>query len=653
MSWNVEIPEAECYLPGDRRIESVVREIQASKLASLDTETTGLDVCRSMPVFWSLAVNDRRICMPIETLPAFREVFSDSSINWVLHNAKFDAHMLANVGVTLRGNWYDTSVMHALLYEGESHALKYVAKKMLGWKWSSFKETFGIADESRTGEVLLETWNLDRQRVVEYAANDAYGTLKLYWLLRGELEREKIFSLYPDLYPTMWDLYQKTELPFTKVLWVCERNGIKVNTDYLASVDGPVSRELVDIEKEMFRILQRPFNPRSTPQVRSLVLDDLKLRPRRMTSGGKSGVRSPSVDAEFLEECSDIPIIGLILRYRDLDKLLGTYVRGLHEKLGPDGRIHARFNQDVARTGRLSSSEPNMQNIPNADNDRHKIRRAFVAEPGNSLIVADYSALEMRLLASAAGEPDMIQIFLDGKDIHMGNASLVFGLPYEDIVKAKKLDKAIKEAEEKVKKGEPDTELKRLEKEMEGYYHDCLLARGYAKTIGFGLNYGMKANKLARGIGKSVEEAELLMEQYMARYPAVRQFYDEAIQETTLSLKSYTILGRRRFLPEITSNNNLDRWGAERQAVNNQIQGSAADLVRMAMLAANQSDLVDQHDCHMLLQVHDELVFECPEGEVDICKKKIQAIMEHPFPTELKVPFEVSIGHGSNWLDAK
>jgi DNA polymerase-1 len=342
------------------------------------------------------------------------------------------------------------------------------------------------------------------------------------------------------------------------------------------------------------------------------------------------------------------------LRYRDLEKLRGTYIIGLQEKIDHISRIHPRFNQDIARTGRLSSSDPNCQNIPNTDNDKFKVRKAFICEQGNQLIVNDYQALEMRLLAAAAMEKDMIQIFLDGKDIHMGNASLVFGFPYDDIVRAKKLDGQLKKLTDAVKQGKAsEDELAALQVQWSDYLHECLLARGWAKAIGFGLNYGMKENKLARSIGKTAEEALALMDQYMARYPAVKQFFAEAVLNARKTKRSFTILGRRRFLADILSESDFDRFAAERQAVNNVIQGSAADLVRMAMIKIDEMDLEDQYGCHMLMQVHDELVFECPEETCEEVQPIIKDVMEHAFPTELAVPMEASTGRGTNWADAK
>lgn len=659
VAWNIGLPKAECYELGDSGIERVIREVIDAKEVAFDTETTGLNIIKDIPVFWSLSWGENRVVMPANTMPLFKKAFDDPEKIWIMHNAKFDAHMARNVGIRIRGRWHDTAVMHALLYEEVPHGLKEVSKQLLSWGWAGFKETFGNFHESETGRILQETWATNRAKVVEYAGNDAYGTFKIYQEMKKRLLAEQIWTLYPDMFPNMWELFYKTEAPFTKVLWKCERHGVKIDLEYLASLEKPVTEEINQLVREISRLASELgwvglFNPNASPQVRKLCLEYLKLKPRRLTKGGKSGVKMPSVDAEFLEEHSDIPIIKHILRYRDLEKLRGTYILGLQEKVDHLARIHPRYNQDVARTGRLSSSDPNAQNIPNTDNDKFKVRKAFICEPGNLLIVNDYSALEMRLLAAAAGEADMIQIFKDGKDIHMGNASLVFGFPYDDIVKAKKLDGQIKKMGDAVKQGKAtQEEYESLKVQWSDYLHECLMARGYAKAIGFGLNYGMKENKLARSINKTPEEAKQLMEQYMARYPAVEHFFKSSVANAQLTQKSYTLLGRRRFLADILSSSNYDRYAAERQAVNNVIQGSAADLVRMAMIKIDGLDLEDKYGCHMLMQVHDELVFECPEETVEEVQPIIKEAMEHSLPSELPVYMEASTGKGTNWADAK
>ena len=673
MGWNVHLPDAEWFSPRPPQalmgtpaaagwkfdIEPLIRELEDQKLVAIDTETTGLNVVKDTVLYWSLSWEqangkERRVCMPSDTLSYFSSVFRDPSKRWVLANAKYDMHILQNVGVTLVGDCCDTQVMHALLYEEQSHKLKDMAKEVLGWKWTDFKDTFGITKGMSIQDALvwMEHNNLDK--LVEYASNDAYGTLKIYNKIKKELEDTITYSLYPSEFQTMADIFFKTEMPYTRVLWKCERNGIMINADYLRSISGPAEEDLEKIKREIVQHAGRMINPNSPMQLREYFINEAKLKPLMYTSGGKSGVKQPSVDANFLEHYKNENIVAkLMLEYRELDKLKGTYIDGLQERMDPMNRIHTRFNQDVARTGRLSSSDPNLQNIPTTENDKFKLRGAFIPNaPDEELIVVDYEALEMRLLACATvgtsqypqGAQDMIQIFLDKKDIHMGNAALVMGrkhgVTYEEIVAAKKMDKLVKESKE------PGS---RMTERM----HQCLKWRAQIKNIAFGLNYGMRENKLARDLNITKEEALKLMDDYMDTHPAVRAFFQEAVEETEKTGFSYTLLGRRRFHPEIISNRDMERFEAQRKAVNNNIQGTAADVVRFAMLNVDARCLDYHYGCQMLLQVHDELVFSCPKSTVAQAKKEIRECMEHPFWTDLAVPLTVSMGSGDSWMNAK
>jgi DNA polymerase-1 len=388
------------------------------------------------------------------------------------------------------------------------------------------------------------------------------------------------------------------------------------------------------LERDICSFAGRIINPRSNDQLRDYFFKEKSYTPRTLTKGGKSGVRQASVDdkvLEYLEEQGD-QLAAMVRNYRELGKYDSDYVRGLQSRMDHRDRVHTRFNQDVARTGRLSSKNPNLQNIKRPDEDKYKIRGAFIPEDGNEHIVADYEQLEMRLLAAASMEPKMIDVFMRKWDIHMGNAALVFGrkynISYDDINAAKKIDK-------KVKSGELP------ESAMTDRVKLCLFLRQAAKAIGFGLNYGMKENKLARNIGVTPDEAKELIEQYMATYPAVGQFYEEAIDRAWKYGYSFTLLGKRRFLPEIKSRNKMDAWQAE------------ANAAALAMIHIHRENLKKHYGCRMLLQVHDELVFECPKDAVAEVMPIIRERMEHPFKTDLAVPLDVSIGRGPNWMDAK
>lgn len=649
---------------------TLVNELKDQRDIAIDTETTGLVIWKDLPLFWSLSWGHRRVCMPADMLYKFGDLFQDPDKNWVMANAKYDTHILANVGINLKGRLVDTQVMHALLYEEHPHGLKEMANHILGWRWQDFFDTFkpqmvqdipevnlanaaAVAAASMAsaakmrketvGEMLMRTYRTDLHALVEYASNDAYGTFQIYKTLKKELEAAGTYSLYPDRFSTMWDIFWKTEVPFTKVLWKCERNGVLIDDPYLKNVGSPVRESLGKIEKDIYREVGWAINPNSPTQLRKLFFEELNLKPLSFSKGGKSGVKQPQTNEEFLSYYSvkvsnadanrqkAQRICELMLEQRELSKLLGTYVDGLQNHYDRKGRIHSRLNQDVARTGRLSSSEPNLQNIPNPEADKFKVRGAFVAPDFYDLLCFDYNALEMRLLAAAALEQDMINIFLEGKDIHMGNAELVFGFPYDDIKKAKK------------KKPEEHTT----------YDIECLHARSAVKIVGFGLNYGMKEHLLAKNMKCTVEKAVETMNRYMDRYPAVKQFYASAIEEARKTGYAFSVLGRRRFLPDIMSASQFDRWRAERQATNMQIQGSAADVARMAMILIDEQGFDAEYGCHMLLQVHDELLFECPSETSEICMPKIQEIMEHSLPSDLAVPLTTTQARVKRWSEAK
>jgi len=651
MSWNIDLPPTELIQLGDPNMDGFIREVMDQKYIAYDTETTGLDIVRDRVLFASMAFGNRRVCFPADVLPLLKPAFSDPGKVWWLANAKYDTHMNYNMGVAIEGHLVDTQTMHALLYEERSHKLKDIADHILGWRWTDFNDTFGRKgkkDDLSVEEAIMRLWHNDRAKFLEYAANDAWGTKGAGEALRKELEAEQAWSAHPECYSTLWDLFWKTEVPFTKVLWKCERNGCRLDLEYLDSLKGPMEKRVIELDREIVRLAGKLLNPGSDDDVARYLFEDLKLAPIKMTSGGQSGKRKPSVDKEVLAAYSYIPEVKLILERRVLQKLVSTYLKNLINGVDAYDRIHTRYNQDVARTGRLSSSNPNLQNVPNPEKDSFFLRKAFIAKPGYTLVVADYSQLEMRLLAAAAGEQDMIDIFRRNWDIHMGNAVMVFGdqlgITYDDVVWAKGLDKAIKEGTV-TKSSVSDSDSRKM--------HVCLGARLRAKNVGFGLNYGMKKNTLAGNIGCSIQEAEELIERYMARYPAVRHFYDETIDFATTVGSAYTYLGRRRYLPNLAHRNALLRWKAQRQAVNVVIQGTAAEVAKMGMLFADGEDLEKTYDCKMLLQIHDELVFECPTEHVKQVIPIIKRCMENPFPKPMAVPLVVDIGSGHNWCEAK
>jgi DNA polymerase-1 len=552
---------------------------------------------------------------------------------------------LANVGIAIGGSLVDIQVMHALLYEERSHKLKDINEDLFGWKWADFQDTFGKIGKKQSAEEMIRKAERENfSLLVEYAANDAWGTKESYVELRKRLQNAYTHSLFRDKPPyieTLWDLFDKVETPYTKVLWKNERNGILIDQEYLTKIKPEAAQEIDHIEREINREAGTVLNPNSPKQLREYFFNKMGVAPLRMSKGGKTGAKNPSVDKGFLEHyAKDLPVADLVLRHRKLAKLYGTYIVGLSDMLDHNGRVHTRLNQDVARTGRLSSSDPNLQNIPNPENDKWKLRGAFIAGKGNDLIVADYQQLEMRLLACASLEPGMIEVINKGWDIHMGNASMIFGMPYEEIKEAKRVEKEIDAG------NLPEDALTQRMVE-------CLKARAAAKNIGFGIVYGMGPNKLANTLRCTKAEAMSKLAQFRERYPAIDNFTKEAVEETERTGYTFTIMGRRRNLPQILSHRNNERMEAERKAVNTQIQGTAADVVKMAQILLDKVGLDKRYNCHSLVQVHDELIHECPKEATPMLMDEIKMWMEHPFSEALAVPLGVDIGRGDSWLEAK
>jgi len=665
--WNIDLPGT-MYLSGDSpeyEKQWMVNALADAQHIAIDTETTGLVKWKDIPLYWSVAWDNYRATLRADTLYYFLDVFANPEKDWILANAKYDMHILANVGIAILGRWNCIQVMHSLLYEDKPHRLKYICQQILGWSWADFQDTFGKIGKKQSAEdVIRKAESNDMQLLIEYAANDAWGTLGGFLELKKQLETTYTHSLFQNIPPyinTLWDFFTKVERPYTKVLWKMERRGILVDVPHLERSEPTAKKEIVALDKEITKLAGYNINPNSTPQLQKYFFEQQGMSPLRMTKGGKSGVRKPSVDEKFLEyHKHDSPMAGLLMTHRELSKLHGTYIVGLRDLCDPHGRIHTSFNQDVARTGRLSSSEPNLQNIPRPENDKWNLRSAFITQPGWGMVACDYSQLEMRLLACAAQEQDMADVFKRGWDIHCGNAALMYNMPYEDITTGKKLAKNAKDMDEAELMCEAEDRspgiLLRAQGAggtLEGYLRMCSEYRADAKNIGFGLNYGMGSRKLANDLGCGVPEAKDKIATYKATYPAVTNFFKEAVEEARETGYSFTILGRRRNLPQILSNNRADRAAGERLAVNTQIQGSAADVTRMAQLNIDALGLDRMYDCHMLLQIHDELVFECPQECTEDVKLEVEEMMQHPFCRDLMVPLDAEAGSGMSWGEAK
>ena len=530
-------------------------------------------------------------------LDVLKPLLEDESLAKVGHDLKFDAIVLARHGVTLRGLETDTMIASYLLdATRSSHPLEDLAIEHIGYKALTEEDVCG------RGAKAISFATIPVESALDYAGERSDLSLQLSGKLRGLLQQEQLESLYEEF-----------ERPLIPVLVAIERAGVRVDTGVLAQQATRVDQELNRLAARVYEQTGEEFNINSPKKLSEILFDKLGFRTETIRRTTKTKAQSTSF--EVLEELAlshELP--RLILDWRSLQKLKGTYIDALPELVNPEtGRVHTCFNQAVAATGRLSSSDPNLQNIPIRTEIGREIRRAFVAEPGNLLISADYSQIELRVLAHLCGDEVLIDAFRRSEDIHDRTALKVFG----------------------ANSGLGEHELRRR-----------------AKIINYALLYGKQAFTLAKDIGVSRQEAQAFIDAYFAGFPAVRSFIDGLLEEARRTGVVKTMFGRRRLVPELTSRNGQIRGAAERVAVNLPIQGSAADILKRAMIDVHAAlpDLVGG-GVRMILTVHDELLFEAPKDRAEEAAAGIQELMEGA--VKLQVPLTVDVGIGENWKDAK
>lgn len=528
-----------------------------------------------------------------DEMASLAALLEDPSVSKVGHDLKQVLLVLRRAGVELRGADFDTSIASYLLEPGRrEHGLEGLALQHFDHRTTPYEE---VAGKGRTALPFAEVAIEDACR---FLAEDADLALRFAERFAPELER---LALEP--------LFRTVEMPLVRVLAEMEWNGIRIDEDFFAATSTRLRSELRAIEKEIFAEAGTEFNIGSNPQLREILYERLDLPVIKRTKTG------PSTDVSVLEALAAqghrLPT--LLMEYRQLEKLRNTYVDALPQLINPEtGRIHTSFNQTVASTGRLSSSDPNLQNIPIRTEQGAEIRRGFIPAEGNAYLSADYSQIELRVLAHYSGDPAFVEAFREGEDIHRQTAALVFGVPREEV-----------------------------RREM----------RDRAKTVNFAIIYGVGPFSLSSQLGVSVAEAKEFIAAYFARFPDVRAYLDEQIERAREQGYVETLSGRRRYIPEIRSRNYNIRSFGERAATNAPIQGSSADLLKMAMIAI-QAEIGDGGwGAKMLLTVHDELLFEAPAAEIDTLQEMVTRRMEGA--AELRVPLRVATGTGANWLECK
>jgi DNA polymerase-1 len=598
--------EYECVVD-EPALERWITVIEAAPLVAFDTETTSLDPMAAEIVGLSFAVEPYRACyVPLAHRYAGapdqldRERVLERLRGWlesperckVGQNLKYDAHVLQNHGIVLRGIEHDTMLQSYVIEAHRTHGMDALAERHLGRRTITYEEVAGKGVK----QIGFEQVAIDR--ATEYAAEDAEVTMQLH------------ATMYPQVAadPRLEDIYRRIEMPTSVVLQRMERHGVRVDAAALARQSDELGARMVELERRAHEAAGQPFNLGSPKQLGEILFDKLKLPVTKKTMSG-----APSTDEDVLAKLAeDYPLPKILLEYRGCSKLKSTYTDKLPKMVNPrTGRVHTSYSQAVAITGRLSSNEPNLQNIPIRTAEGRRIREAFVAPAGSLIVSADYSQIELRIMAHLSGDENLLRAFGEGLDVHRATASEVFGVPPAEV-----------SAEQ----------------------------RRYAKTINFGLIYGMSAFGLAAQLGIERDAARNWIERYFARYPGVKRYMDGTRAQAKAQGYVETVLGRRLWLPEINSPNGPRRGGAERQAINAPLQGTAADIVKLAMIAVqgwlDAAGLVSR----LVLQVHDELVLEVPEHELEVVRAELPRQMAGVLP--LAVPLLAEVGAGPNWEQA-
>lgn len=581
--------------------QELCRNFLTFSQVAFDTETTSVDAMQAQLVGMSFAVEGGTawyVAVSRETEAAqrmvdiFRPFFEHPSIEKVGQNLKYDLLVLSHYGVEVAGPLFDTMLAHYVVQPEQRHNMDLLAEKYLHYRTIPIEALIG------SGRTQRNMADLEPKDIVDYACEDADVTLRLYPILKEEMEKYEVTSVFTHI-----------EMPLLPVLARMERNGVRLDTAALEETGRNFTERMQQLETDIYELAGHEFTITSPKQVGAVLFDELQISAKVKKT--KTGQYSTS--EEVLESLRDKhPIVEKILQHRALKKLLSTYVEALPKLIHPEtGHIHTSFNQAVTATGRLSSSNPNLQNIPVRGEDGREIRRAFVPEEGEVFFSADYSQIELRIMAHLSEDEHMVADFNSGLDIHAATAARIFHKPVEEV----------------------DRDERRK-----------------AKTANFGIIYGISAFGLSERMGVSRGEAKELIENYFATYPQVREYMNESIERAKQTGYITTQFGRRRYLADINAGNATVRGYAERNAVNAPIQGTAADIIKLAMVAIDRRLREEKLQTRMILQVHDELNFSVPPTELEQVRHLVVEEMERAF--QMRVPLVAECGEGTNWLEA-
>ncbi len=587
-----------------QQFDSWLAKIEAADLTALDTETTSLDPFAARIVGVSLSVKAGEACyIPLahtapgapdqlprdQVLARLKPWLSAVDRKKVLQNAKYDQHVLANHGIALAGVTHDTMLQSYVLESDKGHDLGQLCTRHLGLATIAYEDLCG------KGARQIGFDQVDIARAATYAAEDADVTLRVHQALHPQFANERGLS----------HIYHDLEMPARQVIWQMERTGILIDAATLTRQSHEIGQKIMALEAQACELAGQPFNLASPKQLADILFEKLGLPVKKKTPSG-----GPSTDEEVLSELAlDYPLPKLLLEHRSLAKLKGTYTDKLPRMINPEtGRVHTHFSQASVVTGRLASSDPNLQNIPVRTEEGRRIRTAFIAPEDCSIVSADYSQVELRIMAHLSGDERLLDAFAHGEDVHRATAAEIFGVTPLEVG--------------------PDQ-------------------RRVAKSINFGLIYGMSAFGLARQLGLERSAAQTYIDRYFTRYPGVARYMEEARDSARRHGYVETAFGRRLWFPEIRSSNGNRRQGAERAAINAPMQGTAADLIKMAMIAVSTWLEKSARKSRLVLQVHDELVLEAPDDELVEVRTHLPRLMGNV--ATLKVPLVVEVGVGPNW----